>query len=35
MTDSIPFPHPTLTPILDKPTAVTIKQLKKEVYTNA
>jgi hypothetical protein len=35
MTDSIPFPHPTLTPILDKPTAATIKQLKKEVYANA
>jgi hypothetical protein len=35
MTNSIPFPHPTLTPILDKPTAATIKQLKKEVYANA
>jgi hypothetical protein len=35
MTDSIPFPHPTLTPILDKPRAANIKQLKKEVYANA
>lgn len=35
MTDSIPFPHPILTPILSKPTAATIKQLKKEVYANA
>jgi hypothetical protein len=35
MTDSIPFPHPALTPITDKPTAATIKQLKKETFANA
>jgi hypothetical protein len=35
MTDSIPFPHPVLTPITDKPTAATIKQLKKETFANA
>jgi hypothetical protein len=35
MTDSIPFPHPELTPILGKPTAATLKHLKKEVYANA
>jgi hypothetical protein len=35
MTDSIPFPHATLTPITDKPTAATIKQLKKETFANA
>jgi hypothetical protein len=35
MTDTIPFPHPELTPITGKPTAATIKQLKKQVYANA
>jgi hypothetical protein len=35
MTDSIPFPHPELTPIIGKPTAATLKHLKKEVYANA
>jgi hypothetical protein len=35
MTDSTPFPHPTLTSITNKPTAATIKQLKKETFANA
>jgi hypothetical protein len=35
MTESIPFPHPALTPITGKPTAATIKQLKKETFANA
>jgi hypothetical protein len=35
MTDSITFPHLALTPIPGKPTAATIKQLKKETFTNA
>jgi hypothetical protein len=35
MKDSIPFPHAALTPILGKPTAATINQLKKETYANA
>jgi hypothetical protein len=35
MMDSIPFPHPKLTPIIGKPTAATLKHLKKEVYANA
>jgi hypothetical protein len=32
---SFPLPHPTLTPIHGKPTAATLKGLKKEVYANA
>jgi hypothetical protein len=32
---SFPFPHAQLTPIPGKPTAATIRQLKKEIYANA
>ena len=35
MPETIPFPHAALTPIIDKPTAATIKQLKKECFANA
>jgi hypothetical protein len=34
-TTSFPFPHPVLTAIVGKPTARTIKQLRKEIYANA
>jgi hypothetical protein len=34
-TRSFPFPHPNLTHIVGKPTASTLKQLRKEVYANA
>jgi hypothetical protein len=30
-----PFPHPTLTPIVGKPTAPALKQLRKEICANA
>lgn len=33
-TSSLPFPHPTLTPIIGKPDAATLKLLRKEVYAN-
>jgi hypothetical protein len=32
---SYPLPHAQLTPILGKPTAAAIRQLKKEIYANA
>jgi hypothetical protein len=32
---SFPLPHAQLTPILGKPTAAAIRQLKKEIYANA
>jgi hypothetical protein len=32
---SFPFPHPQLTQVVGKPTAITIKQLRKEIYANA
>jgi hypothetical protein len=32
---SFPVPHAQLTPIQGKPTAAAIRQLKKELYTNA
>jgi hypothetical protein len=35
MTTTFPFPHPVLTAIVGKPTAQTIKQLRKEIYANA
>src|SRR5210317_1138257 len=35
MTTPIPFPHPVLTRVIGKPTAVTLKILKKEIYANA
>jgi hypothetical protein len=34
-TTAFPFPHVELTPIDGKPSAVTIKQLKKELYANS
>jgi hypothetical protein len=34
-TTSFPLPHANLTPITGKPTAATIRQLKKELYANA
>jgi hypothetical protein len=34
-TTTFPFPHPVLTAIVGKPTARTIKQLRKEIYANA
>jgi hypothetical protein len=33
-TSSLPFPHPTLTPIIGKLDAATLKLLRKEVYAN-
>ncbi len=33
-TSYLPFPHPTLTPIIGKPDAATLKLLRKEVYAN-
>jgi hypothetical protein len=32
---SFPFPHPQLTQVVGKPTAITIKHLRKEIYANA
>jgi hypothetical protein len=34
-TTTLPFPHVELTKIHGKPTAASIKQLKKEIYANA
>ena len=34
-TTSHPYPHPTLTPIMEKPTVGTLQRLKREVFANA
>jgi hypothetical protein len=35
MSDSFPFPHPTLTPIIGKPTHLTLRLFYRQLYANA
>lgn len=35
VTPSMPFPHPVLTPIIGEPTVLSIRKLRREIYTNA